>query len=178
MFRGGDTDRVDDQLDRLRREYGEFDVVAEETVVPRAMYTDCLREASSEALGGARAFVRSANDGAVAFLRYAHDAEVWDFPGGSTERDETLAETAVRHARVDAGVNCEITGISRVLRETFVLVAGGDGVTGLWVFFDAETDDDLSPGGDVLEAAWFEPGSAPEAVDPHVASQLGGKSSE
>lgn len=178
MFRGGDTDRVEDQLDRLRRAYGEFDVVDEETVVPRAMHTDCLRAAESGALGGARAFVRGADGETVAFLRYDHDSEVWDVPGGSTERGETLAETATRHARVDAGVNCDIAGVSRVLRETFALVAGGDGVTALWVFFDAETDDDLAAGEDVLEASWFDPRDPPDAVDPQVASQLADGSAE
>lgn len=170
MFTRGSPDSVDQQLDRLRREYGEFDVVDEETVVSREMYADCRRAAETRALGGARVFVRSGND--VAFLRYRSDPEVWDLPGGSTERGESFSETATRHACVDAGVDCEITGVSRVLRETFALVADGDGVTGLWVFFEAETDDDLSAGEGVLEAAWFGSGNVPSAVDPQVDDQL------
>ena len=172
MFPGGGPEQPGQQLDRLRREHGDFDVVDEETVVSREVYADCQRAAETRALGGARVFVRRVDGGDVAFLRYDSDPEVWDLPGGSTERGESYPETATRHARVDAGVDCEITGVTRVLRQTFVLVAGGDGVTGLWVFFEAETGDDLSAGEDALEAAWFGPGDVPAAVDPQVAAQL------
>lgn len=170
MLPGVSPDRATEQLERLRREFGDFEVVDEETVVPREMYTDCLRAAESRALGGARVFVRDGDR--VAFVRYDSDPEVWDLPGGSTERGETLQETASHHACVDAGLNCDITGVSRVLRQTFVLVPEGDGVTGLWVFFDAETDDPLAAGGDVVEAAWFGPEDVPNAVDPQVDAQF------
>lgn len=172
MASAGSGDRTDQQLDRLRREYGEFDVVDEETVVSRAMYTDCLQAAEGESLGGSRVFVRSDDDAAL--VRYGDQPAVWDLPGGPTDHGESFAATARRHVRTDVGLDCELVGVSHVVRQTFTLVERGDGVGGLWVFFDAEADGDLAPGDGVAETSWFGPDEPPEQIDPHVESGFDG----
>lgn len=158
-------------LARLEREFGSFDVTTEETVVPRATYTDCLRAFETGTLGGAKAFVCS--DGAVLLVRYDYEPAVWELPGGSTGRGERFPETARTRVYEDTGVSCSPTGVVRVLRQQFTLVEGGDGVTGLWVFFDADAvDDRLEPGDDVAEVAWVDTDDLPDAVAPEVEAVL------
>lgn len=164
-------DRVDQRLTSLRREYGQFEVVETETVVSRPVYTDCLQASEAESLGGARVAVR--RDGDVLLARYRDQSEAWDLPGGSTDRGESHVETAKFRVYDDIGVSCRLTGIARVIEQSFTLVEGGDGVTGIWVFFEAETDDDeVSLSDDVLEATWFDPSDLPDAIDPHVRATL------
>ncbi|MFB6073073.1 MAG: NUDIX hydrolase [Halobacterium sp.] len=167
----GTEQRVERLLAGLEREFGSFDVTVEETVVPRSAFTDCLRAAESGTLGGVRAFVRRGGD--VLLVRYDADPEVWDLPGGSTARVESYAETARSRVLEDAGVRCEPTGVVRVTRQTFALVEGGDGVTGLWVFFEADVDDgELEAGDHVSEVAWYDADDLPDAVAPEVADEL------
>lgn len=159
-------------LARLEREFGSFDVTTEETVVPRATYTDCLRAFETGTLGGARAFVY--RDGAVLLVRYDHEPTVWELPGGSTDRAERFTATARARVYEDTGVSCSLTGVVRALREQFTLVEGGDGVTGLWVFFEADAvDDNVEPGDDVLEVEWVDTDDLPDTVAPEVEAVLG-----
>jgi len=165
-------DRVRQRLAGLERDYGEFDVVEEETVVPRPVYTDCLQAAEAGSLGGARVVVR--RDDEVLLVRYRDQPEAWDFPGGSTERGETHADTAAFRVHDDVGLACTLTGVERAIEQSFALVEGGDGVTGLWVFFEAEADGEaVSLSEDVLEARWFDAADPPEAIGPHTRAILG-----
>ncbi|MFB6270308.1 MAG: NUDIX hydrolase [Halobacterium sp.] len=161
------------RLASLEREYGAFDVVEEETVVPRAVYTDCLQAAEAGSLGGARVFLF--HDGEVLLVRYRDQSDTWDLPGGPTERGESFADTAELRVLEDVGVSCSLTGIDRVLEQTFALVEGGDGVTGYWVFFEAEAPStEFEPSEDVLEARWFDVDDVPGPIGPHVEARLGG----
>lgn len=163
--------RVRRRLAGLEREYGDFDVFEEETVVPRAVYTDCLQAAEAGSLGGARVVLR--DDGEVLLVRYADHAEAWDFPGGSTERGESHEDTATFRTHEDVGAACTVTGVERVIEQSFALVENGDGVSGLWVFFEGEPDDrDLTLSEEVLEARWFDAADPPDAIGAHVAGIL------
>jgi len=166
----GIDDPVGRQLAGLEREYGSFDVHTEETVVPRAAYTDCLRASESGSLGGARVFVE--RDGDVLLVRYDHSPEVWDLPGGSTERGERFRDTAKARADDDLGVLVSLTGVRRVVQQRFALVEGGDGVTGLWVFFEGDVDAAPEPGDGVAEVAWLDAADLPDAVAPEVTDLL------
>jgi len=158
-------------LASLERDFGAFDVATEETVVPRAVYTDCLQASEAGALGGARVFVW--HDGAVLLVRYRDEPDVWDLPGGPTERGESLAETATLRVYEDVGVDVTLRGIYRVVEQTFALVEGGDGVSGYWVFFEADVAEPaLSPGDEVLEARWFDASDPPDEVGPDVLERL------
>jgi 8-oxo-dGTP diphosphatase len=159
------------RLASLEREYGSFDVVEAETVVPRAVYADCLQAAEAASLGGARVFLF--RDGRVLLLRYADNPDVWDLPGGPTERGESHSDTAELRVLEDVGLSVSVTGIDRVVEQTFALVAGGDGVAGYWVFFESEPPTgNVEPGDEVMEARWFDVDDPPESVGPHVAARL------
>jgi 8-oxo-dGTP diphosphatase len=162
---------ADREFARLEREYGEFGVTDSETVVPRAVYTDCVRAAENGTLGGARAFLFR-ND-RVLLVRYEDQPEVWELPGGNTDRGETPDETAAARVREDTGLDCEPSAVHGVHAEQFVLVEGGDPATGLWVFFDADAPDrDPVPGDGVAEAAWFAVEDIPAAVAPEVSRRF------
>ncbi|WP_336034491.1 NUDIX domain-containing protein [Halobacterium yunchengense] len=171
MSHSGGRDDDSRRLASLERDFGAFDVVTEEAVVPRPTYTDCLQAAEAGSLGGARVFLW--RDGRVLLVRYRDQPSAWDLPGGPTERGESLPDTATGRVLEDVGVEPELTGVHRVLEQSFALVEGGDGVTGHWVFFDAAVGDgDVAPSDDVLEARWFDPAAPPEPVGPHVADRL------
>lgn len=158
-------------LDRLRRTYDEFEVVSEERVVPRTVYTDCLQAAEAGSLGGARVLLES--EGKVLLVRYEENPGVWDLPGGPTERGENLEQTARHRTFEDTGVTCRLGDVVRVVKQSFALVEGGDGVTGVWVFFGAATDETaVDVADDVLEARWFDRDDVPSEVGPHVSAIL------
>jgi 8-oxo-dGTP diphosphatase len=166
---GCDDDRR--RLDGLQREFGDFDVVTEETVVPRAVYTDCLQADEAESLGGARVFLW--RDGEVLLVRYRDQPEAWDLPGGPTDRGESFADTARFRVLEDVGVSPELTGVDRVVEQSFALVEGGDGVTGHWVFFEGRVDAaDVAASEGVVEARWFDVDDPPEPIGPHVVDRL------
>lgn len=158
-------------LDRLERNYDSFEVVTEERVVPRTVYTDCLQAAEAGSLGGARVLVE--RDGKLLLVRYEENPEVWDLPGGPTERGETLDQTARHRAFEDAGVTCRLGDVLRVVKQSFALVEGGDGVSGIWVFFAGVTDtQEVEVGEGVSEAKWFDREDVPSEVGPHVRAIL------
>lgn len=141
--------------------------------MPRAVYTDCLQAAEAGSLGGARVVLR--RDDEVLLVRYADHPEAWDFPGGSTERGESHEDTAKFRTHDDVGATCSLTGVARVIEQSFALVEDGDGVSGLWVFFEGKTADrDLTLSEGILEARWFDAADPPDAVGPHVAAILDG----
>nr|WP_272931374.1 NUDIX domain-containing protein [Halobacterium noricense] len=122
-------------------------------------------------MGGARVVLRHGDE--VLLVRYRDHAEAWDFPGGSTERGEFHEDTAKFRVHDDVGATCTLTGVERVIEQSFALVEGGDGVTGLWVFFAAEPDDrNLSLSEDIVEARWFDAADPPDAIGPHVSAIL------
>lgn len=171
MSHSGGWDDGIRRLARLERDFGPFDVVEAETVVPRAVYTDCLQALEAGSLGGARVFLW--HDDEVLLVRYRDRPSTWDLPGGPTERSEFLAETAELRVYEDVGVSCTVTDIDRVVEQSFALVEDGDGVAGHWVFFEATVEDEsLSPSDEILEARWFDPVDAPEPVGPHIQARL------
>lgn len=171
MSVAGTDDSTSQRLARLEREFGPFDVTSEETVVSRSMYTDCLRAAERGTLGGARAFVRRTED--VLLVQYDNQPEVWELPGGATRRGEQLSETATERVRYETGIRCTPTAVVEVHRQEFVLVEGGNPVTGLWVFFETdESEGGLAPSEDVADARWFAPDDLPDAVAPEISRRF------
>lgn len=169
----GGWDDSERKLGGLERDYGSFDVFEEETVVPRVVYSDCQQAAEADSLGGARVFLE--RDGRVLLVRYRGRPETWDAPGGPTERDESFEDTATYRVYEDVGLTCTLTGVARVVEQRFTLVEAGEGVTGHWVFFEGETDDeDVSSSEEIVEARWFDSADTPDAVGPHVQSYLDG----
>lgn len=173
MSRRGGGDSGERRLANLQREYGPFDVVEQETVVPRDVYTDCLQAAEAGSLGGARVFLFA--DDHVLLVRYRDQSDTWDLPGGPTKRGESFGDTAELRVFEDVGVSVSVTGIDRVLEQTFALVDEGDGVDGYWVFFEGETAHmDVEPGKNTLDAQWFGVEDPPRQIGPHVEARLTG----
>lgn len=169
----GGRDRDRRRLASLERDYGPFDVVEEESVVPRAVYTDCLQAAESGSLGGARVFLF--RDDQVLLVRYRDQPDAWDLPGGPTERGESYEDTAKLRVHEDVGVAPRLSDVVTVVEQTFALVAGGDGVAGYWVFFEADVEEaPVEPSDHLLEARWFDVDDPPQPIGPHVAAHLDG----
>jgi len=160
-----DVNRV---LDRLEDVYGEVPVHRESTPVPREMYVECMNAADNGELGGTRVLVSHENE----FLLVRETGEeAWDAPGGSLSRNDTHAAAGTQYVADQAGIECTVVDAFAAIEREFTLVDGGDGVTGLWVFFEAETfDTDLTRGPGIEDAQWFS--RPPREVGPHLSERL------
>ncbi|GAD52429.1 nudix hydrolase family protein [Halarchaeum acidiphilum MH1-52-1] len=162
---------VGEIIEQLRRTYGEFPVVEERTTVPREALVECMTSASKGRLGGTRTLLES--DGRTLLVRYRENPDVWDLPGGSLDRHETHEQTAKRHVAEQLGLECALTGAFHARRQTFSLVDGGDGASGLWIHFEGEPldeDPSLDPHAEIAETRWFD--TPPEAVAEPIRDRL------
>ncbi|GGM71627.1 8-oxo-dGTP pyrophosphatase MutT (NUDIX family) [Halarchaeum rubridurum] len=162
---------VGETIEQLRGAYGGFPVVEERTTVPHEALVQCMTSASEGRLGGARALLE--RGGRTLLVRYRENPDVWDLPGGSLDRHENHEQTAKRHVAEQVGVECVLTGAFRARRQTFTLVDGGEGASGLWIHFEAEplgTEADLDPSDEIVEARWFD--DPPEALAAPIRERL------
>lgn len=163
-------DRQDDArrtLGRLEDGYGEIPVRTVATTVPRDYFAECVDAALDDRLGGVRVLVTHGDS--FLLVRRGNDDE-WDVPGGSLAGDvhETAAQRLVAE---QTGLECSITDAFAAVEREFTLVDGGDGVSGLWVFFEAEAfDTDLSLADPLVDAEWFT--SPPSGIDPAISEHL------
>ncbi|QDX41449.1 NUDIX hydrolase [Salarchaeum sp. JOR-1] len=160
-----DVNRV---LDRLEDVYGEVPIHRESTPVPREMYVECMNAADNGELGGARVLVSHENE----FLLVREDSgDAWDVPGGSLSRHDTHARAGTQYVAEQVGIECTVVDAFAAIEREFALVDGGEGVTGLWVFFEAEADEtDLALGPGISDAQWFS--RPPREVGPHLSERL------
>ncbi|GAA0659390.1 NUDIX hydrolase [Salarchaeum japonicum] len=160
-----DVERV---LNRLEDVHGEIPVHHESTPVPREMYVECMNAADNGELGGVRVLVSHENE----FLLVREDGgDAWDAPGGSLSRNDTHATAGTQHVADQVGIECTVVDAFAAIEREFTLVDGGEGVTGLWVFFEAETfETDIATGPDIEDARWFS--RPPTEVGPHLSERL------
>ncbi|WP_254545169.1 NUDIX domain-containing protein [Halomarina pelagica] len=84
----------------------------------------------------------------------------WFLPGGMLERDETLAEGAVREVREETGIEVEIDGLAAISEQTFV--SGDDAFRFHFATFDAApvtvepAEDPGLDGEDIRAVEWRE----------------------
>jgi 8-oxo-dGTP diphosphatase len=102
---------VTDDLDRLREDYGDFDVHEEVVRSPPGDYDEESEPPGDGVYRFASAWVR--RDDEVLLVRPTVD-EGWASPGGRWEPDETFEETARRETREETGVECRLTGVVEV----------------------------------------------------------------
>ncbi len=107
-------ERLDDLAERLRAEYGEFEVVEKTWRHPAPFYEDLVERFEDKRAGGAGAWVHD-DDGRVLLVRNEGDVG-WGDPGGKREAGETFQEAASREIREETGVEIAITGVLELHR--------------------------------------------------------------
>lgn len=141
---------VDEDLHRLREDYGEFPVHEEVVTRPAGAYDpgsadDLFRFAST--------WIR--RDGEVLLVQPIED-DGWVGPGGRMEPGETFESTARRETREETGVDCRLTGI---VEARVGLDELGDRASVPWmgVVFAAEfVDGDPRPQPEeIADVGWF-----------------------
>jgi ADP-ribose pyrophosphatase YjhB (NUDIX family) len=146
--------RVDAVIERLRQEYGTFEVV-EKTWERSAAELDRIeRQFEQDRLDGAGAWLTN-DDGEVLLVRNDGD-DGWADPGGKVELGEEYETAARRELREETGVECELTG----LREVHVIENTAPDTASIFeviVVFDGEyTGGDVRPReGEIAAADWF-----------------------
>lgn len=107
-------------------------------------------------LGGTVAIIE---EGRV-LLTKREDFEVWCLPGGQTEVGESVAETAMREAKEETGLDIELT--------TFVGMyarIGSHADTHIALFSAHRINDTLTPQVDeVIDIDWFDPAALPDEM--------------
>ena len=117
---------VEEQISRLRDEYGEVPVDDGTVEVAPAEFPEYVQNARDGYVGSAYAWVVRQPDQAGepsetysgpeetrerALLILPRGGSAWGVPGGGREGDEAFEETAVREVREEAGVDCGITDL-------------------------------------------------------------------
>lgn len=156
--------RVDSALDRLCRRDDTFEVVRKEWVVSPSWYAFTRERVEDGALGGAGAWIVGP-DGQVLLVRRRGE-DRWEEPGGKHEPDESLERTAVREAREEAGVECDILGVAQVHRITVACEqpTGRPALEQLFVIFRADHagGEPRADGNEIEAVRWWD--HHPEAV--------------
>ena len=101
--------RVEDALDRLKANYGNFSTVEDEWHLSREEYEWVLERFEAGTIGGAGVWMR--NEAGEVLLVREQGQDAWSEPSGKHEPGETLAETARRELREETGVSCRLTGV-------------------------------------------------------------------
>ncbi len=158
--------RVREALDRLEREYADFEEdagVVEKTWHHSPEAYERVRDRfEAGTLGGAGVWPTD-DEGRVLLVR--HEGETaWSDPGGKQEPDESLEAAARREAREETGVEVELTGVRQAHRVE--IRVEGDAADGeetrpplhrLIVIFDGEyVAGEVRPReGEIAEVKWW-----------------------
>jgi 8-oxo-dGTP diphosphatase len=176
---------VEEQISRLRDEYGEVPVDDGTVEVAPAEFPEYVQNARDGYVGSAYAWVVRQPDQAGepsetysgpeetrerALLILPRGGSAWGVPGGGREGDEAFEETAVREVREEAGVDCGITDLWHLehLRWQSEDDADDRVTHTLHAFFDGEYVDgtlDVQQA-EVNGAAWF--AERPERLDSYA----------
>lgn len=104
--------RVEDELRRLRAEFGEFEVVEKVWHHPTDDHDRVVDRFEAGTVGSADCWI--ANDEGRVLLVRPCEENAWGTPGGEHEYGETIEETAVRTTRDETGLECRIDGVALV----------------------------------------------------------------
>lgn len=101
-------------------------------------------------------------NGKILLIKDEKDA-FWKFPGGRTEEGETLEETAKREVKEELGLDINILGHLKTLEKTLE-----DGRIAKLVHYEAERQNEVSPGEGISEWGWHSIEDLPEDLAPNV----------
>ncbi|SEV87783.1 NUDIX hydrolase [Halobacterium jilantaiense] len=165
---------VDEQVERLRAEYGPVPVSEETVEVEAGAFPEYVENARDGYVGSAYTWtVRAPEQAAERSESYSGGVEdrerallvlprgesAWGVPGGGLEGEESVEDAAVRETREEAGVDCEIAGLWHLNRCRWRSEDDADGRVShtLHVYFDAEyTGGSVAvQASEVNGAAWF-----------------------
>ncbi|ELZ85945.1 NUDIX hydrolase [Haloferax elongans ATCC BAA-1513] len=142
---------------KLRREYGAFEVVEKTWTHSPSQYETVLERAENGGLGGAGVWLTN-DAGEVLLVRNEGD-DGWCDPGGKVEPGESYEVAARRETREEAGVECELTGVREVhVIENRCSEADHPSVFEAIVIFDGvyTGGDPRARPGEIAEVGWFE----------------------
>lgn len=177
VSRPPNADEIDRRLERLQQRYGPFSV-EEGTVTNDPEFFEHGRQLAEEGwLGDDGAWIED-EDERILLVRHAGAPEQWGTPGGGHEPGESFAETAVREAREETGIECSITGVYWCRRRTIVHEDDPDRrLEMLTVVFEADyVGGEIEVGDEeILEVRWFAepPDRVAEFLDPKVEARAG-----
>ncbi|MFB6074954.1 MAG: NUDIX hydrolase [Haloarculaceae archaeon] len=144
---------VDDALDRLRADDGEFPLETVTWHVDAADHDAYVERLRAGALGGAGTWTRN-DAGEVLLVRNERDA-AWADPGGKREAGESFATAARCETREETGIDPEIEGVA-VAQRIRVTAPDRDPLQSLVVVFHATGNGAPSPREDEIAAArWW-----------------------
>lgn len=104
--------QVEDELRRLRDEFGEFGVVEKVWYHATDDHDRVVDRFEAGTVGSADCWLAN-DEGRVLFVRRSEES-AWGTPGGEHEYGETIEETAVRTTRDETGLECQIDGVALV----------------------------------------------------------------
>ena len=99
-------------INRLRSEYGDFEIVEKTWDLTSTEYTDVQRRFEKGSAGGAGVWITNGN-GEVLLVRNEGD-DGWGDPGGKIEPGETFETNAQREVREETNAECRLTGVCEV----------------------------------------------------------------
>ena len=142
-------------LEALRREYGDFRIVAKRLVVDAEGWARWRRWGARHAFAAGAVVWNDRRD--VLLVRHAPEAgwgDQWATPGGSAEANETPEEAVRREIREEAGVEIEILGLDLVNR--YEITNGSEALAMDYLQFEARVRSGTPrPGHETVEVQWF-----------------------
>jgi len=92
------------------------------------------------------------------------DDNFWKFCGGKVKQDETLAQTCIRRAKEEMGIDVQITDPNPIITHT----KKDDDTDVILVHFIAKHTGEIKPGEEVREWNWFPIDQLPEDCAPNI----------
>jgi ADP-ribose pyrophosphatase YjhB (NUDIX family) len=100
-------------------------------------------------------------DGGQVLLTKREDLEIWCLPGGHVDAGESIAETAIREAREETGLEIQLTRLVGIYSEPNW---GGEGIH-IVLFAARPIDGHLRPQvGEVIDLRYFDPHKLPDPL--------------
>jgi ADP-ribose pyrophosphatase YjhB (NUDIX family) len=100
------------------------------------------------------------DDGRI-LLTKREDLEIWCLPGGHVDAGESIAETAIREAREETGLEIQLTRLVGIYSEPNW---GGEGIH-IVLFTACPTSGQLQPQvGEVIDLRYFDPRELPDPL--------------